>query len=165
LRAADVQQIEGCWTINLTPEAGTMKTGIARRVPLHSHLIGQGFLEFVRHRGDGPLFYRPRKQPQSDDLMKRKKSPASQARQRLAKWVREIGITDRQLLPNHAWRHTFKLIADRVEISPKMSDFITGHTPASEGSKYGAPSLTDMAKAIEKFPRYEIPPRALEAKT
>ena len=32
-----------------------------------------------------------------------------QVRQRLADWVREIGVDDEHLSPNHAWRHTFKL--------------------------------------------------------
>jgi hypothetical protein len=33
---------------------------------------------------------------------------AAQARQRLATWVRELGVSDRNISPNHAWRHTFK---------------------------------------------------------
>jgi integrase len=30
------------WMLDITPEAGTVKTGMARRVPLHPHLIKQG---------------------------------------------------------------------------------------------------------------------------
>ncbi len=41
-------------------EAGSLKTSNARTVPLHEHLIAQGFIEFVRAQGDGPLFYNVR---------------------------------------------------------------------------------------------------------
>jgi len=47
LRGQDVQQMEGIWTIRITPEAGTVKNKAARIVPLHAHLIEQGFIEVV----------------------------------------------------------------------------------------------------------------------
>jgi hypothetical protein len=43
--------------MKLTPEAGTIKTGKPRSVPLHSHIVEQGFVEFVKANGSGPLFY------------------------------------------------------------------------------------------------------------
>jgi len=70
--------------------------------------------------------------------------------------VRKLGIADRELKPNHAWRHTFKQIADRAGISERMSDYITGHAHRTIGAKYGAPTVEHMAAALEKFPRYEI---------
>ena len=78
-------------------------------------------------------------------------------RERIGEWVRKkTGVTDKALQPNHAWRHTFKRVADRVGISEKVSDAITGHAPASVGRSYGAPSVDDMAAALAKFPRYEL---------
>jgi hypothetical protein len=65
-------------------------------------------------------------------------------------------VTDKELSPNHAWRHTFKQIADRVGISERMSDYITGHRHRTVGAAYGAPTIEDMAAALEKFPRYDI---------
>jgi hypothetical protein len=61
-----------------------------------------------------------------------------------------------ELQPNHAWRHTFKQIADRVGISERMSDYITGHSQKSVGASYGAPTLSDMASALKRFPRYSL---------
>jgi hypothetical protein len=56
LRGKDVKQQEGTWVIQITPEAGTVKTGKPRTVPLHEHLLAQGFVEFVHGSGNGPLF-------------------------------------------------------------------------------------------------------------
>ena len=124
LRGVDLERMEDIWTLNLTPAAGTIKGGSARRVPLHSHVIEQGFLEFVRDRGEAPLFYRPRTN-QIGEPAKALKSPAAQVRQRLADWVREIGVDDEHLSPNHAWRHTFKLIGSRAAISDSLLDYIS----------------------------------------
>ena len=49
LRAEDVKRHrQGFWTITITPEAGTVKTGQARTVPVHEHLVARGSIEFVR---------------------------------------------------------------------------------------------------------------------
>ncbi len=56
LRVEDV--IKGHWAIQISPDAGTVKTNKSRIVPLHEHLIEQGFIEFARTKGNGPLFYR-----------------------------------------------------------------------------------------------------------
>jgi hypothetical protein len=42
------------------------------------------------------------------------RGPAVKARERLAAWVRQIGVTDNNVSPNHAWRHTFKRRAARA---------------------------------------------------
>jgi hypothetical protein len=47
------------WTINITPEAGTVKGNVARVVPLHEQLVEQGFVAFAESKGKGPLFYDP----------------------------------------------------------------------------------------------------------
>ena len=44
LRGADVIERDGVHAIRITPAAGTVKGGTARIVPLHEHLIAQGFL-------------------------------------------------------------------------------------------------------------------------
>jgi integrase len=151
LRGCDVKQLDGIWALLLTPEAGTIKSRKARFVPLHEHLIAQGFLKFVASKGSGPLFYKP---PNSVSVGK--KPRAAQTRQRLAAWVRALGITDRELSPNHAWRHTFKQIAERHDISVRTSDYITGHSPKSVANSYGAPTLEDMANALKRFPHFQV---------
>jgi integrase len=158
LRAGDIIERDGIHAMRLTPEAGTIKTGQARVVPLHEHLVVQRFLVFVSSKGKGPLFYNLSKlaDDTDKDATNPKRPRSVKARERLAKWVRSLGITDPELRPNHAWRHTFKQIADRAGITERMSNYITGHAHTSEGAKYGAPTVDDMAKALRRFPRYKL---------
>jgi integrase len=157
LRGVDVEMRGEYYFAKLTPAAGPIKTGVARVVPLHAHLIEQGFLEFVKARGNGPLFYNPKADAsQSSDMLNPRAGRAVKARERLGAWVRRLGIDDPELSPTHAWRHTFKASAERADISERLSDYITGHAPATEGRRYGPPTAEDMAKAIRKFPRYIV---------
>jgi integrase len=145
LRGIDVVERDGAHALRITPEAGTVKGRKPRFVPLHEHLIEQGFLDFAARHGDRPLFYTPRES---------RKPPYAQARQRLAEWVRSLGILHKELQPNHAWRHTFKQIADHAGITERTSNYITGHAQKNVGATYGAPTLPQMADAMKKFPRY-----------
>jgi integrase len=155
LRGVDCIVQDGVRAIRITPDAGTVKTRRPRMVPLHEHLIDQGFLDFVKSNGKGPLFYSEPKTPLvSDDVTKPPKAPAVRMRESLAAWVRHIGVDDPEVQPNHAWRHTFKQIGHRAGITERVLDAITGHAPPTEGRKYGEPTLTDKADALKQFPRY-----------
>ena len=126
-------------------------------MPLHEHIIEQGFLEIVRKVGQGALFYddkTPRRE--SNDPLNPSRSRAGNVRGDLAEWVRQLGITDEEVSPTHGWRHTFKQTAERAGITEKVHDAITGHTPPSEGRKYGPPTIEDMAEALKKYPRYKL---------
>jgi integrase len=140
LRGKDVIERDGIKAIRITPDAGSVKTKQARTVPIHEHLVEQGFLDYVKAKGRGPLFYDPA--PSDDtktessadtDITKPKTSRAVRARNRLGVWVRSLGIVDKEVSPTHGWRHTFKQIADRHGISDRVSDAITGHAPPTEG--------------------------------
>jgi integrase len=156
LRGADVIVQDGVNAMKLSPEAGTVKGGKARTVPLHGHLIDQGFLDFVKASGEGPLFYTvPKPRKVMIDPTNPRRPHSTRSRELVAAWVRQLGVRDPELSPNHAWRHTFRAMADRCGISEKMTDAIVGHAPASEGRKYGEPTLADKAAALRKFPGYK----------
>lgn len=157
LRSADVIERNDIWAIKISPEAGTVKNRKPRTVPLHTHLIKQGFVDFVKGSGKGPLFYNEAKASAgaADDPTNPKRPRAVKARERIATWVRKIGVTDPELQPNHAWRHTFKKIGDRAGISEKMLDTICGHAPATVGRGYGEADLADKAEALRRFPRFK----------
>jgi integrase len=160
LRGSDVIERDGLPAIKITPDAGTVKTRKPRTVPLHEHLIEQGFLAFAKASGSGPLFYNnddPTKaQETTSDPTNPKKPRYAKAREHLATWVRELGVTDPEVKPNHGWRETFKQIGHRHDISERMLDAIAGHAPISVGRGYGLPTLADMAQAMKQFPRYNI---------
>jgi integrase len=156
LRGQDVIEQDDTKALRITPDAGPIKTRQARTVPLHEHLIAQGFLDFVKSKGKGPLFYYADQEASTRDITNPKRSRAVQARNRLGEWVRSIGVADKEASPTHGWRHTFKQIADRHGISDRVSDAITGHAPPTQGRAYGAPTLEDMANALRQFPRYKI---------
>lgn len=64
--------------------------------------------------GKGPLFYSEQKTPPAaSDATNPPKKRYVKVRERIAGWVRELGVTDREVQPNHAWRHTFKQVCDR----------------------------------------------------
>jgi integrase len=156
LRGADIVERDGIPAIKISPEAGSTKTGTARLVPLHEHLIEQGFLAFVKTSGKGPLFYNEPKEPAApNDPTNPRKPRYVKAREHVAAWVRDIGVNDPELSPNHAWRHTFKAMGFRCGISEKVLDAIVGHAPASVGRSYGEPTLADKAQELRKFPRYK----------
>jgi integrase len=159
LRKEDIVQRDGIQVIELSPQAGTVKTGQGRTVPLHEHIIEQGFLDFVRSRRDGPLFYNPRNDATPDDPTKPKRARSVTLVNRLATWVRALGVTDKEIQPNHAWRHTFKARALRFGMREHIVDAICGHAPASVGRSYSTPTLADKAAELRKFPRYEFDKR------
>jgi integrase len=152
LRKADVREIEGVWTIHITPEAGSVKTNEARTVPVHPHLIEQGFVKAIADRSDGPLFYNPGHERGGSDRGQHKKVGMF-----LAAWVRkDLKITDPAIQPNHAWRHTFKAICLEAGIEERAADYMQGHAPKGQGRRYGANTIPALANQLAKFPRFEF---------
>lgn len=153
LRGKDISLIEGIWTVRITPEAGTVKANVARIVPLHPHLVEQGFLALASLTRDAPLFYDPTKIRNPGDGNRYFKKVG----ERLRDWVRkEVGVTDPNLQPNHGWRHTFKTMMVDANISERIADAIQGHAPRSVGQTYGRVSLKTMHEAIIALPRFDI---------
>lgn len=150
LRRNDVlKSTDGIWHIIVRPEAGSVKSRRARHVALHPHLIEQGFPDAVAQRS-GPLFY--------DAALKRNgegNSQAQRAGQRIAEWVRALGVDDEELQPNHGWRHAFISHA-RGRIDGDIRRAITGHSGKDEHDAYGDVSLTAMHEALMSFPRYRV---------
>lgn len=152
LRAGDIRQEEGVWVVHITPEAGGVKTGKARSVPIHSHLIEQGLLALAKEGDKTPLFYDPSAAGGSQ-----KNPPYKQRATKLAEWVRTLGVT--APAPNHGWRHRFKSVAYAHRLDPEAVDRAQGHVPRSEAGRYGKRALATIRDEIEKLPRYEVAER------
>jgi hypothetical protein len=152
MRGQDVQLHEGVWLMWITPDAGSVKDNNARFVAVHPHLIEQGFIEFAKGVGSGPMFYAQSRKRGGQDANPLYKKPG----ERVAKWEREIGITDPRQLPNHGWRHRFKTLARKFDMDPGVRDYLQGHVPHAEGEKYGDFEPSVLLREISKLPRYDI---------
>ena len=149
LRVCDITLHDGVALMHIRAEAGTTKTG-SRIVPMHPHLVDQGFLDFLNaKKGEVPLFYRVTYQRRSAESLM---PPYEEMGARLSKWVRKLGLHDVHIDPNHAWRHRFKTVAGEVGIPERVADAIQGHTPSTIGRRYGKVSTETMTEAINKLP-------------
>lgn len=149
LRREDVFEIEQVWCLRITAEAGPLKTLSSERiVPVHSTLIGEGFLRFVEKTSSGPLF----KALTPDKFGSR----GGNGTKMLGRWVRALGITDSRISPNHSWRHRMKTLARLHEVRPDIGDALVGHGKKSVGDGYGEFQVAALKREIEKIPRLKI---------
>jgi integrase len=151
------QKRDGIPVIVFTEEGGgTLKSRATRVVPAHKELIAEGWLDFVASCPAGPLFHSTKGKGKIDDPTNPAKPRFVKTRERLGIFVRSLGVTDEELSPTHAWRHTFKQLAHRAGISEKASDQITGHEQKTVARSYGMLTIPDLAAELAKFPRYDV---------
>ncbi len=146
--------------MRITPEAGTVKDGDAREVPLHDDLVQQGFADFARAKRNGPLFYDPQAQRKADtDPTNPKRPPYVKARQKLAEWTNTLGLDLAGLSPTHAWRHTFVYRARAAGLDRSVRFAMCGHADSDDGDDYAPLEVGELAEAMKRFPRYELSKR------
>lgn len=151
LRKQDVCEESGHHVIKLLPEAGTIKGGHFRIVPLHEHLIELGFIQFVYASVEGALFVN------SDDAGNA--TGLKGINKRITDFIRSI-VTDPAVQPNHGWRHRFKSVCTDLGIAERVIDKIQGQVSTKNASGgYGTVTLTAMARAMAQIPRVENPGR------
>lgn len=155
LRGSDVQQMDDMWVVSIGPDDRRTRRNRARYIPIHPHLIDQGFLDFVKKAGAGPLFYDPQRQRGSGNG-----TQSSSVGKLLAEWVRKIGIDDAHVSPNHGWRYHFRRMARTVDMDPGVRDYVMGRVSAAGETKFGYYSLETLLHELSKLPRIEIEPAA-----
>ena len=141
--------------MEIDPKAGSTKTNKSRIVPIHPHLIEQGFLAFVEQRKPGYLFVGDDRTPVKGKLPLNLRDARVND---LGQWVREIGVTAPDVQPNHGWRHTFKTIARGMlpPMAAEVRDYIQGHAPRTEGEGYGNIPLAVLKDEMGRFPRFNL---------
>ena len=149
MRKEDVREVDGQWVARITPDAGTVKSGGYRDVPLHRQIIDEGFVEFIEDTSQGPLFH-------NGTDPKAYKQKSEQAAGQLRDWLRERELTPAGLQPNHAWRHRFKTQCRELEISDRVVDAIQGHAPRTASDNYGDVTLKAKIDAINKLREYDL---------
>ena len=137
----------GVWAIDIQQS----KNGRPRIVPIHRHLITQGFLDFVREREGSPLFF---------DVEKLKGDPLVVHKTRaegLAEWASEVANIEKgSVAPNHGWRHRFKTECRRISMDREVRLYIQGHAFKMEGEKYGFFPVDVTSAWMELFPTYHV---------
>ena len=143
------------WCFQIKPDLE--KTAQWRTVPLHSHVIEQGFLDYVdRRRKTGkPLFYDPDRGRGGKAANPQFKKVA----ERLAEWLHSKKLIPAGVKPNHGWRHAFKAAARRIPMDREVEGFVTGHRPKESGASfdYGDRWVETMSIEVEKYQPFRIP--------
>lgn len=140
LEKADFFQYEGHWFFHIrVGEGRTTKTGVGRKVPVHSALVQEGLLDFVASLPDGKLF------------------TGSRASQNLRDWIREEVLKDHpepKPAPNHGFRHLFEDLR-RARLDTEAANYITGRANKGSAETYGKSNIMLPALAAEmgKIPR------------
>ncbi|MFO8127990.1 DUF6538 domain-containing protein [Yoonia sp.] len=149
LRKEDVREVDGQWVIRITPDAGTVKAGGYRDVPLHEQIVSLGFPEFVKAAKPGPFFHGGTEPAKYADKAKRISN-------QICTWLQERELIPDGVRPNYGWRHRFKSQTIELGISPRVYDAIQGHSAKSASDGYGDVSLKAKADAIGRLPAYEL---------
>ncbi|MCK7615225.1 tyrosine-type recombinase/integrase [Roseibium sediminicola] len=150
LRKEDVSERDGIRFLLLTPEAGTIKSGQFREVPLHPQLIELGFLKFVDASKSGPLFHGQAKNGTTS------RQPAENTGKRLAAWLRAEGLTPDGVAPNHGFRHRFKTISIELGLPGRVVDAMQGHASGRAADNYGDVTLAAKFKAVAQLPSISL---------
>ncbi len=154
LRRDDIRKIDGRLIARITPEAGTVKTGGFRDVPLHQQLVDLGFDVFIEDAPSGPLVYETVAGQVSVNR-------ARDAGAKLAKWLRANKLVPTGVQPNYGWRHRFKTIGREVGASERVLGAIAGNEGKTVGENYGDVTLTAKIAAIDRLPPFDLPPISL----
>jgi hypothetical protein len=147
LEARHIVLEAGVWAIDIQES----KNGRPRMVPIHRHLIQQGFLEFVGRREGMPLFFDAEKL--KDERLVVHKTRA----EGLAEWAKEVAkIEARSVAPNHGWRHRFKTECRRIAMDREVRLYLQGHSFKMEGEKYGFFPVDVTSAWVDLFPTYDV---------
>jgi integrase len=159
-RVAEITRLEskhiiheaGVWGIDIQRS----KNGRPRIVPIHRHLIEQGFLQFVERRDGSPLFFDAEKLKDTNLTIHKTRAEG------LAEWARKVaGIEPGTVAPNHGWRHRFRTECRRIPMDREVRLYIQGHSFKMEGEKYGFFPIDVTAPWMELFPTYDVGGKAL----
>lgn len=149
LRKQDFRYEKGVPVVRIAPEAGSVKAGNYRDVPLHQQLIDLGFMDFVNDAADGPLFYPVSKK--KDGTL-----PARTVAGRVSQWLQAAKVVPEGVSPSHGWRHRFKTVGREAGVPDRTLDAIQGHAGRTAGDDYGDVTIAAKAAAIAKLPGYEL---------
>lgn len=139
----DVRKEGDRWIARLTPDAGTVKSGDFRDVPLHQQIIDQGFIEFLDAANEGPLFHGC-KDPSKTACLKAAQGISDVD----AKWLTELKLVPVGVHPNYGWRHRLKTQALELGLTMRVIDAMRSHQLRTSGEGYGDLPLQALLMAV-----------------
>jgi integrase len=148
LQRENIRRQDGMWVIHFAQT----KTDVARTIPMHAALVEEGMLAFHEKAPEGFLFV-------GDTVQKEgaTRSPQEQRASELAEWVREQVTLDKDLSPNHGWRHTFITRAEEAGIKKRFANAITGDNHKKDVSDgYFSARPKALKAKIDIYPRYDL---------
>ena len=101
LRKEDLRKVDDRWVMRISPDAGSVKSGTYRDVPLHRQVIALGFVALVEAAPPGPLFHAARDKQKF-------LSAARVTAGRVSQWLQAAQLVPEGVQPSHGWRHRFK---------------------------------------------------------
>ena len=153
LRKEDVHREGERCIAQITPDAGSVKAGDYRDVPLHRQIIDQGFIEFLEAANSGLLFHG------AIDTAKFA-SAAQIISDALAKWLQELKLVPSGVRPNYGWRHRLKTQALDLGLTMRVIDAMQGHSPRTAGEGCGDVTIIARMRVIDALPYYDLSDKA-----
>jgi len=150
---SQVREVDGIHVLDIkpAPDGGSLKNeGSERTVPLHPALIAEGFLDFVKVQGNGPLFYAGQARKREGGSNRHASKGVTN---RLSTWIREQeGFNDPRKAPAHALRHWWKSAAARARVQESEADAIQGHAGKTDAATYRHFDIPTLAAAVSAIP-------------
>ena len=146
LRTEDIQHINGipCIDINDDGDKRLKNQSAARRIPIHSCLINQGFIDFASKQ-QGKLF---------PELVKANGKRGHHFSKYFARYRKQCGITE----PGktfHSFRHTVATLFKQADIEETKAAAILGHTIKGETyGRYGKAYRPEQLQAVIEVINY-----------
>ncbi len=156
LHLTDIRSVDGINYIDVnaeTEDKSVKNKGSVRRIPIHSHLIELGFIDYVVSLQQSQVRVFPALTRGSGG----KYSP--QVSKWLGDYFRSELKVNPEVKPMHGFRHTFKTLARSAGIAKDISDVLTGHSSGDVSDTYGEYPLGTLSEAIEKIPRVLVSKR------
>ncbi|MGQ0697970.1 MAG: hypothetical protein ACT4PZ_06965 [Panacagrimonas sp.] len=124
----------------------------ARDIPLHSHLIGEGFPEYVKSLAPGDFLF-PRIKPRADGQPNEGR-PVDALRTWLASFAVPEGAGSRRFInPSHSFRHAFEDALRNATEDHELRLDIQGRADGSSARGYGdGHALLRKRDVIERIP-------------
>lgn len=149
LRKQDFRVEDGRWVLRITPEAGSVKTGQYRDVPLHRQVVELGFIDFLKGADPGPLFHRAKS-------VERYHAAASGISGKISQWLQSLGLVPDEVQPLYGWRHRFKTLGFELGAPGRVLDAIQGHPGKTASDRYGDVTNAAKLRLIDSMPDYDL---------